>query len=116
MGRKSPETDEVCGKRLRTPGDPAGPPAALPDHRGRVIEEVHERERTGYPAGGADTIVARAQTAEGKTSGATARATQNTVVLEISDTGVGIPLDVDAFEPFMTTKKEGTGIELVIVR
>ena len=45
-----------------------------------------------------------------------ARATQNTVVLEISDTGVGIPLDVDAFEPFMTTKKEGTGIGLVIVR
>ena len=45
-----------------------------------------------------------------------ARATQNTVVLKISDTGVGIPLDVDAFEPFMTTKKEGTGIGLVIVR
>jgi len=45
-----------------------------------------------------------------------ARATQNTVILEISDTGVGIPLDVDAFEPFMTTKKEGTGIGLVIVR
>ncbi|MBI1996568.1 MAG: PAS domain S-box protein, partial [Deltaproteobacteria bacterium] len=35
-----------------------------------------------------------------------ARATQDTVILEITDTGVGIPLDVDAFEPFMTTKKE----------
>ena len=45
-----------------------------------------------------------------------ARATQNTVILEITDTGLGIPLDVDAFEPFMTTKKEGTGIGLVIVR
>ncbi|MBI3066946.1 MAG: PAS domain S-box protein [Deltaproteobacteria bacterium] len=45
-----------------------------------------------------------------------ARATQDTVILEITDTGVGIPLDVDAFEPFMTTKKEGTGIGLVIVR
>jgi PAS domain S-box-containing protein len=40
----------------------------------------------------------------------------DTVVLEITDTGQGIPLDVDAFEPFVTTKKEGTGIGLVIVR
>jgi PAS domain S-box-containing protein len=39
-----------------------------------------------------------------------------TVVLEITDTGQGIPLDIDAFEPFVTTKKEGTGIGLVIVR
>jgi two-component system sensor kinase FixL len=38
------------------------------------------------------------------------------VVLEISDTGTGIPLDIDAFEPFLTTKKEGTGVGLVIVR
>jgi signal transduction histidine kinase len=45
-----------------------------------------------------------------------ARATQQAVILEITDTGVGIPLDVDAFEPFVTTKKEGTGIGLVIVR
>ncbi|HEY5543660.1 MAG TPA: PAS domain S-box protein, partial [Candidatus Binatia bacterium] len=45
-----------------------------------------------------------------------ARATQKTVILEITDTGVGIPVDVDAFEPFVTTKKEGTGIGLVIVR
>jgi signal transduction histidine kinase len=45
-----------------------------------------------------------------------ARATQQAIILEITDTGVGIPLDVDAFEPFVTTKKEGTGIGLVIVR
>jgi PAS domain S-box-containing protein len=45
-----------------------------------------------------------------------ARATQNAVVLEISDTGAGIPMDVDAFEPFVTTKRDGTGIGLVIVR
>jgi len=35
-----------------------------------------------------------------------ARTTQQAVILEITDTGVGIPLDVDAFEPFVTTKKE----------
>ena len=40
----------------------------------------------------------------------------NVAVLEITDTGEGIPLDIDAFEPFVTTKKEGTGVGLVIVR
>ncbi len=45
-----------------------------------------------------------------------ARVDGHNVYLEITDTGVGIPLDVDAFEPFVTTKKEGTGIGLVVVR
>jgi two-component system, LuxR family, sensor kinase FixL len=45
-----------------------------------------------------------------------ARATANAVLLDITDTGIGIPLGVDAFEPFVTTKKEGTGIGLVVVR
>jgi PAS domain S-box-containing protein len=45
-----------------------------------------------------------------------AYATEDGVLIEITDTGMGIPLDIDAFEPFMTTKKEGTGIGLVIVR
>jgi len=45
-----------------------------------------------------------------------ARATETSVSIDITDTGTGIPLDIDAFEPFMTTKKEGTGIGLVIVR
>ena len=44
------------------------------------------------------------------------RATDNAVLLDITDTGIGIPLDMDVFEPFVTTKKEGTGIGLVIVR
>jgi two-component system sensor kinase FixL len=43
-------------------------------------------------------------------------ATEEAVLLDITDTGMGIPLDMDAFEPFVTTKKEGTGIGLVIVR
>jgi two-component system sensor kinase FixL len=38
------------------------------------------------------------------------------LILEITDTGVGIPLDINAFEPFLTTKTEGTGVGLVIVR
>jgi two-component system, LuxR family, sensor kinase FixL len=39
-----------------------------------------------------------------------------TVVVEVADTGEGIPLDIDAFEPFVTTKKDGTGVGLVVVR
>jgi two-component system, LuxR family, sensor kinase FixL len=54
------------------------------------------------PGGGKITIVAFA--------------IDDAVVMEISDTGAGIPLDIDAFEPFVTTKKEGTGVGLVIVR
>jgi PAS domain S-box-containing protein len=45
-----------------------------------------------------------------------ASVTEEGVFIDITDTGTGIPLDIDAFEPFLTTKKEGTGIGLVIVR
>jgi signal transduction histidine kinase len=38
------------------------------------------------------------------------------VWLNITDTGVGIPADVDVFEPFVTTKAKGTGLGLTIVR
>ena len=38
------------------------------------------------------------------------------VVLEISDTGTGIPPGIDIFEPFFTTKPQGTGIGLSIVQ
>jgi two-component system sensor kinase FixL len=38
------------------------------------------------------------------------------VVIEISDTGSGIPADVDPFEPFHTTKPGGSGLGLPVVR
>jgi signal transduction histidine kinase len=38
------------------------------------------------------------------------------IVFEVSDTGTGIPEGVDVFELFTTTKAQGTGIGLYIVR
>jgi len=43
-------------------------------------------------------------------------ATTAAVNLDISDTGAGIPAEVDIFEPFFTTKSFGTGIGMTIVR
>jgi signal transduction histidine kinase len=43
-----------------------------------------------------------------------AQALARTVSVEITDTGTGIPVGFDPFEPFVTTKKYGTGIGLVI--
>jgi len=37
-------------------------------------------------------------------------------MIEISDTGSGIPADIDIWQPFVTTKKTGTGLGLLIVR
>ena len=38
------------------------------------------------------------------------------VCLEIEDTGSGVPEGIDVFEPFITTKPQGTGLGLGIVR
>lgn len=38
------------------------------------------------------------------------------LVFEVSDTGGGIPEGVDVFEPFVTTKGEGTGLGLPVAR
>jgi two-component system sensor kinase FixL len=43
-------------------------------------------------------------------------AAEDKIVLEISDTGGGIPPGIDIFEPFFTTKPQGTGIGLSIVQ
>jgi signal transduction histidine kinase len=43
---------------------------------------------------------------------------ENRVILEIRDTGVGIPVDVrqHLFEPYFTTRSKGTGLGLAIAR
>jgi PAS domain S-box-containing protein len=37
-------------------------------------------------------------------------------IVEVRDTGVGVPQTIDIWEPFATTKTSGTGLGLVIVR
>jgi PAS domain S-box-containing protein len=41
---------------------------------------------------------------------------RDNVIIEISDTGSGIPEGVDIFAPFATTKDKGTGLGLMVVR
>jgi two-component system sensor kinase FixL len=53
---------------------------------------------------------------EGGTLSCKANKSGDQIVLEIRDTGIGIPKKVDIFKPFVTTKKTGTGLGLMIVR
>jgi len=39
---------------------------------------------------------------------------ENEYVLEVTDTGTGVPPGTDVFEPFVTTKSDGTGLGLAI--
>jgi PAS domain S-box-containing protein len=45
-----------------------------------------------------------------------ARVKDQCVVVEVSDTGMGIPEGLDIFELFTTTKNKGTGLGLAVVR
>ena len=38
------------------------------------------------------------------------------VILDVADTGVGVPEGLDLFEPFVTSKSDGTGLGLAIAR
>jgi signal transduction histidine kinase len=53
---------------------------------------------------------------EGATLTLRSRAAEGTVVVDVADTGPGIPADVRAqvFKPFFTTKREGNGLGLAI--
>lgn len=86
---------------------PALPPA-LPLVRAdgeklkQVILNLCKNAVEAMPTGG--TLTVRATTENGH------------VCVEIHDTGVGLPAGVDVFAPFVTTKAQGTGLGLTVVR
>ena len=51
---------------------------------------------------------------KGGTLNLKAYAHMNDVVLEIRDTGIGIPEDMKIFEPFATTKAAGSGLGMYV--
>ena len=53
---------------------------------------------------------------DGGTLSIRAHSSPEQVWVDITDTGQGIPAGVNIFEPFATTKAEGTGLGLPIVR
>jgi PAS domain S-box-containing protein len=85
---------------------PAGlpPVVAGPHELGQVVVNLLVNAAHAIPEGRAGDHEVRV----------TARAADRTVVVEVSDTGVGIPSDVlpRIFDPFFTTKQVGTGAGL----
>jgi two-component system, NtrC family, sensor kinase len=90
---------------IRTEMDPKLPPVlADADQMRQVVLNIILNAADAMPQGG--TLRVRSYGDAGS----------NQVVLRISDTGTGIPVEIQhkLFEPFFTTKKTGTGLGLAI--
>ncbi len=85
----------------KIPGD-LPPISADREKLKQVLINLLKNAAEAMPAGGSVTF--------------TAHASGGQTVLEVQDTGVGIPAGVDIFAPFVTSKPTGTGLGLVIVR
>jgi two-component system, cell cycle sensor histidine kinase and response regulator CckA len=68
----------------------------------QTLVNLFKNAEEAMPKGG--TLILRAYKSEDR------------VLLEIRDTGIGIPKDLNIEEPFTTTKPSGTGLGLMIVR
>ena len=68
----------------------------------QVLLNLFQNAEDAMPEGG--TLTLKGYESEGK------------VMLEVQDTGVGIPEDFDLFVPFKTTKSFGTGLGLIITQ
>ncbi len=69
----------------------------------QVLVNLCKNAIEATPAGG--TLTIKASIAQRKT-----------LLIEVTDTGTGIPQGFDIFKPFATTKQKGTGLGLMIVR
>lgn len=106
------EQDERChrGIHFETVVDPALHRLALdPHHMSQVLWNLYLNAAQAMPEGG--ILRSRAALERGPDG-------ETGVVLEISDTGAGIPPEAEGrlFEPFFTTKPDGTGLGLPIAR
>jgi signal transduction histidine kinase len=79
------------------------PPIPIdPDKIKQVILNLSKNAIEAMPDGGVLTVSTRLE--------------KDTAVVEISDTGIGIPKDLDVFQLFKTTKPNGTGLGLPVAR
>ena len=68
----------------------------------QVFLNLFKNAIEAMPSGGKLTVSALAQ--------------ERDIIMNIADTGSGIPEGVDIFQPFMTTKAHGTGVGMAVVR
>jgi signal transduction histidine kinase len=85
---------------------------ANPDHLRQVFLNLILNAVDAMPSGG----TLRIRTRPGQIQHGSAEGTKPAVCVEISDTGSGMPAEIQAhlFEPFVTTKEEGAGLGLSI--
>ncbi|NVB36705.1 PAS domain S-box protein [Pseudenhygromyxa sp. WMMC2535] len=93
------------GVRVESEIAPGLPPVlGNADKLEQVFLNLCKNAIEAMPEGGTLVVRARAGGKEGR------------VLVDIVDTGTGIPDELDVFEPFCTTKVEGTGLGLPLVR
>jgi signal transduction histidine kinase len=100
---------------ITTLGDDLWPVLADPGQLEQVLVNLAVNARDAMPGGGTLTIDTSNITVDAYTVAGGSRARQGkNVRLRVSDTGSGIPADVleHVFEPFYTTKQDGTGTGL----
>ena len=111
LGRLIGEHIELVIELERDPGRITADPAQLE----QILMNLAVNARDAMPEGGALTIRTRA----GPPPGAWRGAPERCVILEVSDTGIGMSADTVShiFEPFFTTKPpgKGTGLGLATV-
>jgi two-component system, sporulation sensor kinase E len=101
ISKLEPLTSAACGVRVDIS---KGLPPVLSDDQllKRVLNNLIKNSLEAMPDGGVLTIRAYAQAA--------------LVVVEIIDTGVGVPQNIKIFNPFSTSKPAGMGLGLNIVQ